>query len=451
MAKQSINVGTTANDKKGDSLRAAFQKVNSNFTELYTALGLNDTTLNLGAFTFTGSTMSTDDSTNIVIDKPITVNGEIVVDGDIVPKTNLGASLGTPTRQFKSLYVSTNTIYINNVPLSLDPGTNTLKVNNLPISQRITYTDIPNAPTDISDLTDNTNLLGSSVTASSSTSFTNKTINIAFGQGNTFQIQGNSITSYSGSGAVVALTNLPTLNGINVNNSSLTIDGGTGNYYWKPTSADGTGTIHKAGIYKSNPDTNNALFTFGANGTGTMSVQIEGSMFVGNTLPNNNSGVNTDFGGWLVVQSGGKFGGDVNTLGRFILDSAENSSIVFGDATTQTTAYRTTKLITHTANVLVVATSAGDGSLIAITDNHQTESVSISNSLGGVGRATLPNITSIGKVVILTSSAAHETYVDRYRWPGNVYSYVNVSNSANGVVILMSLGSGGWKQIQTND
>ena len=37
MAKQTINVGTTANDKKGDSLRAAFQKVNANFTELYAA------------------------------------------------------------------------------------------------------------------------------------------------------------------------------------------------------------------------------------------------------------------------------------------------------------------------------------------------------------------------------------------------------------------------------
>ena len=37
MTKQVINVGVTANDKKGDSLRAAFTKVNENFTELYTA------------------------------------------------------------------------------------------------------------------------------------------------------------------------------------------------------------------------------------------------------------------------------------------------------------------------------------------------------------------------------------------------------------------------------
>ena len=35
MAKQVINVGTSANDKSGDPLRTAFQKVNANFTELY--------------------------------------------------------------------------------------------------------------------------------------------------------------------------------------------------------------------------------------------------------------------------------------------------------------------------------------------------------------------------------------------------------------------------------
>ena len=38
MTKQVINVGTVANDKKGDSLRAAFNKVNSNFTEVYPQL-----------------------------------------------------------------------------------------------------------------------------------------------------------------------------------------------------------------------------------------------------------------------------------------------------------------------------------------------------------------------------------------------------------------------------
>jgi hypothetical protein len=37
MTQQTINVGTSPNDKRGDSLRAAFLKVNANFSDLYTA------------------------------------------------------------------------------------------------------------------------------------------------------------------------------------------------------------------------------------------------------------------------------------------------------------------------------------------------------------------------------------------------------------------------------
>jgi hypothetical protein len=35
MAKQTINIGTQANDRTGDPLRAAFTKINENFTEVY--------------------------------------------------------------------------------------------------------------------------------------------------------------------------------------------------------------------------------------------------------------------------------------------------------------------------------------------------------------------------------------------------------------------------------
>jgi hypothetical protein len=40
MAQQSINLGTTANDGTGDTLRAAGLKVNSNFTEVYSNVSL---------------------------------------------------------------------------------------------------------------------------------------------------------------------------------------------------------------------------------------------------------------------------------------------------------------------------------------------------------------------------------------------------------------------------
>jgi hypothetical protein len=86
MTKQTINTGATPNDKQGDSLRGAFTKINSNFTELYTALGINaDVTLNLGAFEFNGSIMTTTDSSAIVIDQAVTVSSNLTVGGDRVP------------------------------------------------------------------------------------------------------------------------------------------------------------------------------------------------------------------------------------------------------------------------------------------------------------------------------------------------------------------------------
>lgn len=46
MAIQIINIGQTANDRKGDSLRTAFQKINANFRELYESGGTIFSTLN---------------------------------------------------------------------------------------------------------------------------------------------------------------------------------------------------------------------------------------------------------------------------------------------------------------------------------------------------------------------------------------------------------------------
>ena len=42
MAKLTVNIGTSANDRTGDNLRTAFNKINQNFDELYTTLGLDD-------------------------------------------------------------------------------------------------------------------------------------------------------------------------------------------------------------------------------------------------------------------------------------------------------------------------------------------------------------------------------------------------------------------------
>lgn len=44
MAQKIINIGLTANDKSGDPLRNAFNKINENFTELYTYVGVSNLT-----------------------------------------------------------------------------------------------------------------------------------------------------------------------------------------------------------------------------------------------------------------------------------------------------------------------------------------------------------------------------------------------------------------------
>ena len=135
MTQQTIRTGDVSNPT-GDSLKNAFTKVNANFTELYNALGLGDNLLNLGNFKFTGSTISLDDpedsTLGITIDTMVNINSDLTVGGDIVPNANLGGNLGSPTRQWRSLYVSTNTIYINNIPLSIDANNN-LTVNGSPV------------------------------------------------------------------------------------------------------------------------------------------------------------------------------------------------------------------------------------------------------------------------------------------------------------------------------
>ena len=44
MGKQTVNIGSTANDGTGDPIRTAMVRINGNFTEVYNALGGNTVT-----------------------------------------------------------------------------------------------------------------------------------------------------------------------------------------------------------------------------------------------------------------------------------------------------------------------------------------------------------------------------------------------------------------------
>ena len=122
MARQAINIGSSANDGTGDPLRTAFDKINDNFVELYgtdndintldanldvntfaitTGVTNGDITvtpngtgsIKLGAMKFVGTTMSSDDSTQITIAENIQTTGTLNVAG----ATTLGSTLTVGT------------------------------------------------------------------------------------------------------------------------------------------------------------------------------------------------------------------------------------------------------------------------------------------------------------------------------------------------------------------
>src|SRR6056300_876861 len=76
MAKLTIDTGTAGNPATGDTLRTAFTKVNSNFTEIYNELGSSGI---LSDLSFTGNTVSTDNTNQNIILSP---NGTGLIDVD---------------------------------------------------------------------------------------------------------------------------------------------------------------------------------------------------------------------------------------------------------------------------------------------------------------------------------------------------------------------------------
>jgi len=74
MAKQTVNLGSSANDGTGDPLRSAFDKINDNFDELY----LYSTATTGNNITITGNTIATDNTNGNIILDPNGV-GDIVI------------------------------------------------------------------------------------------------------------------------------------------------------------------------------------------------------------------------------------------------------------------------------------------------------------------------------------------------------------------------------------
>ena len=138
MAKQTVNLGSSANDGTGDPLRTAFDKINDNFTELYSA-GAAGTNLDLTGNSIT----SVDTNGNITLDPNGT--GKVVVNtgaklnladhtdnailfsdaaGDISHDARMSwnSTSGTLTVEDLSIHASTISSTTTNESITLDPA-----------------------------------------------------------------------------------------------------------------------------------------------------------------------------------------------------------------------------------------------------------------------------------------------------------------------------------------
>ena len=89
MAKQTLGLGTPANDNTGDTLRVGGDKINDNFNELYAALG-NGTNLTVSV-------------TNPAVGRVLRYNGTTFLPSDY---TNLTANLDVNGNNICLLYTS---------------------------------------------------------------------------------------------------------------------------------------------------------------------------------------------------------------------------------------------------------------------------------------------------------------------------------------------------------
>jgi hypothetical protein len=166
MARQIINTGAAANDGTGDALRFAFTKSNDNFAELYNKSGdleasitslesdINSSLATLESSIPTDVSQLTDTTERIpdrdynrLFNKPfipsdiseLTDDENLLssislgnIDQDLIPNEDSTYDIGSLTNQWRSLYVSSNTIFIGGTPISVDSEGN-LTVSGSPV------------------------------------------------------------------------------------------------------------------------------------------------------------------------------------------------------------------------------------------------------------------------------------------------------------------------------
>ena len=407
MARQTINIGSTANDGTGDPLRTAFDKINDNFAELYGTDGDSNTLAGdldingwnivstrsnedirilpagtggviASAVRIAGTTISSDDSTQITIAENVQTTGTLNVSG----AATIDGALSSGT----SLTLATGATVTGIDNGTLATGSATLLATQGAIK---TYIDAQNTAQDLDFACDDSTAL--------SIDLDDEVMQFSGGNGINTSGSDNTVTISVDTGTVVTLTDSQTLTNKVLTSptiSSPTITGVT------TTTSLTTNDITSNG--------SNANITINPQGTGTIELgattNISGSASVSGTLSTadiTTTGNQTISGslttgtfnvGDLNINADGKISTDTN--GNIDLDPSGTGAIN----------------LTGPTNVTGTATVTGQLNV----DNLRMDGNTISSTSGGV-TITAPagqDVAVGGTNVKLTATEANFTLME---------------------------------------
>ena len=364
MAKQTINIGSNANDGTGDPLRTAFQKINENFAELYGDDSSADTftspqittptitgTATIDNLIFNDSEISTSSNANLNLNPGGTgtvelqaatnITGALDVTGAATLDTSLTLATGATITEF-----STNTAL--GTSNTVVPTQNAVKA----------YVDAQNVAQAITFVGDDST--GTAVNSG-------ETFKIAGGTGLTSAVTGDALTLDIDS-SVVTLTGGQTLTNKTLTTPSISSPNITGHATIEgvtPTGATGTGNL----VFSASPTVTGTLTAATISASGTLAAG------------------NTTISGSLSSQ-------DLTVTG---------SQSVSGDVTVQGTVY-SDKIKSPASNANLSISAQGTGVV-----NVQSPMTTVAQTISG--NVTVPDgfITELGNIQIYSNTLTSTT------------------------------------------
>ena len=328
MAQQTLNIGSNANDGTGDTLRVAMQKVNENFTEIYSAPGIT-----VDSLSFTGNEITATRSNDDIVFQPAGT-GAVSFPAIRIDDNNI---VGTRSNDDINLLPSGTgsvvfgAIKIKGTSLSSDDST-TININDglivdgtLNVSGAATLTGSTNLGSTLAVASGLTTLSTLAVTSTTSLVGTTTIDNLTFND-NTIGSSSNADINLTpgGTGSVV-VSNLTIDSNVNItdnvikttqSNSDLVIaPAGTGQVVMSKADING-GAIDNTVIGGATP----LAGTFTTLST-TASLTIDGVTIADNTISSNASNANLELSGngsGGVTVSGFTFPTSDGTSGQFI-------------------------------------------------------------------------------------------------------------------------------------